>query len=140
LNRLSGRFNFLSKSADKRSAMVTLVLGLIAILGLPFGYIGLCGQMRSENVERPPIIPFFILFGTVGGWLLGFAVLQFFWVLGALVFAVFFYSSALAVLLTTVYLLISRRPSIYHRIALRLCVGYIACLVIAAVVMSRPHS
>jgi len=42
-------------------------LGLIAC---PVAFVAVIRRMRAKGITRPPMVPMFFLFGTLGGWLL----------------------------------------------------------------------
>jgi hypothetical protein len=50
--------------------LIFVVLGLLVC---PAACITLCMRMRKSGIQRPPYIPFFFVFGTVGGWMLALA-------------------------------------------------------------------
>ena len=47
-----------------------LLLGVLAFVVLPVGYVWLLRRMRRERIWCPPRIELFVGFGTIGGWVL----------------------------------------------------------------------
>ena len=42
----------------------------LSLVALPIGYALLCHKMNRSMIPKPPTVPFFCIFGTVGGFLL----------------------------------------------------------------------
>ena len=42
---------------------------LLALIVCPAAYIALCLRMKKMGITHPPYIPYFFLFGVMGGWL-----------------------------------------------------------------------
>lgn len=51
-----------------------VVNAILIYLAVPFAgvqsFLWLRNQMRAAQIERPPVVPLFIIFATYGGWLL----------------------------------------------------------------------
>src|SRR3954469_25620597 len=104
-----------------------ILLGL-ALLIWPALYVGLLLRMRSVGIVRPPWLPLFFLFGSIGGWILAFALSP----SGLSAVCALFAGTAapLAVFISAIYLLVRPERSVYHRIALWGGFAYPAMLVI----------
>jgi hypothetical protein len=107
----------------------SLILIGVAIFACPAAYVWLCDTMRCARIARPPIVPFFLVFGTVGGWVLAAALSP----SGLAATSLIFLATAapLALVASSVYLI--RRPerSIYHRVAIWFGFGYVGLLILA---------
>ncbi|RBP40532.1 hypothetical protein DES53_108239 [Roseimicrobium gellanilyticum] len=100
----------------------TLAWLILALLVLPACYLALCYRMHRTGITRPPHVPYFFLFGTVGGWLLALALSPSGWTATTIISLI---TLAPMALLTSAWWLRSRRTlSIYHRAAFYGCVGY----------------
>jgi hypothetical protein len=123
------RFRIFSAESHYKTNEMTLTQE-ITILGtgliMPAMFSALCFKMKFDKVPHPPYIPFFILFGSVAGWILTYSVFIHFWMTGALVIVLFAMTSALGALIAILYLLIIHKTTMYHIIAL---VGNIVYLV-----------
>jgi hypothetical protein len=107
----------------------SLILIGIAIFACPAAYVWLCDTMRCARIPRPPIVPFFFVFGTVGGWVFAAALAPSGLTATSLVFL--FTAAPLALVSSSVYL--TRRPerSIYHRLVIWFGFGYVGLLLLA---------
>jgi hypothetical protein len=93
-----------------------LIFAILALLVCPTAYIALCVRMRRAGVQRPPYIPFFFVFGTVGGWMLALALSPSGLTAMSLIFLATL--SPLALVVSSIYLVARPERSSYHRIAL----------------------
>lgn len=113
---------------------IRLILLGIALIGCPAAYVWLCGTMRTSQIQRPPIVPFFFLCGTLGGWVLAAALSPSGLTAASIVFLIV--AAPLALIVSSAYLL--RRPerSIYHRLAIWCGFGYPVVLMIGGGVIA----
>jgi len=93
-----------------------LMFAVLSLLVCPAVFIKLCVRMRKSGIERPPYIPFFFVFGTVGGWMLALALYPSGLTAVSLVFLVTL--APLALIGSSIYLVIRSERSSYHRFAL----------------------
>jgi hypothetical protein len=93
-----------------------LIFAVLGLLVCPAAYFSLCTRMRESGVQRPPYVPFFIVFGTVGGWLLALALSPS--GLTAISIILLVTLAPLALLASSVYLVVRSERSSYHRFAL----------------------
>jgi len=107
---------------------MTFWLALLALVVVPFGHYVVCSHMRESDIPRPPTVPFFFLFGTVGGWLL--AVMLSPSGLAASCMVLLLTVAPIALLTSAIRLAIRPERSVYHRIAMWSGFGYPAALVI----------
>jgi hypothetical protein len=93
-----------------------LIFAVLALLVCPAAYITLCVRMRRAGIQRPPYIPFFFVFGTVGGWMLALALSP----SGLTAMSLIFLATLapLALVVSSIYLVAGPERSSYHRIAL----------------------
>ena len=93
-----------------------ITLLLLALLGCPIGYGALISRMKTQRIENPPIIPMFCLFGTVGGWLLAFALSP----SGLAAMCIIFLITIAPIVLfvASVRLSAMKTKTIYHRISM----------------------
>lgn len=93
-----------------------MVLLILAGLGCPIAYGALISRMRTQRIEKPPIIPMFFLFGTIGGWMLAFALSP----SGLAAMCIIFLMTAapIALFVASVGLSSMRNKTIYHRVAM----------------------
>ncbi len=49
-----------------------IIFLLLAVFGCPIVFVALVSRMKAQGINKPPVIPMFFLFGTIGGWLLAF--------------------------------------------------------------------
>lgn len=96
---------------------LSLIFAVLAGLVLPIGYGCLCGVMRERQVPRPPVMPFFLLFGTTGGWML--AALLAPSALSAGCMALLLTAAPLALLFCSINLAFQRERTPFHRFAMR---------------------
>jgi hypothetical protein len=102
------------------------LLFFFAIIVLPMLFMVLCGKMRIEKVPHPPYIPYFVLFGSLGGWILSHTLFTKMWVMGLVIIASFAIASTAAIIVSLVLLLITYKRTPYHNIALVGSLAYIA--------------
>lgn len=89
---------------------------LCALVACPIAYIALLNRMRRNGISRPPVVPYFFQFGTLGGWFLAMALSP-----GGLaaICAIFLWTFGLiSVLTSSIYLITQPERSIYHRVAI----------------------
>ena len=106
---------------------------ILALLACPAAYFALCVRMRISGVQRPPYVPFFFLFGTLGGWLLGLALSPSGLAAVCLLFLVSF--APLSTIVSSIYLAIRSKPSRYHRVAMWSGFAYPALLAVWLVII-----
>jgi len=107
---------------------MTFWLALLALVVLPFGYYALLADMRESGLSRPPSVPFFFLFGTLGGWLI--ALMLFPSVLTSACVLFLATAAPLALLISSLYLAVRPERSVYHRIALWGGFAYLGILIV----------
>ena len=105
-----------------------LIFAGLAILVCPAAYITLCMRMRTSRIQRPPYVPFFFVFGTVGGWMLALALSPSGLAAVSLVFLATL--TPLALIASSIYLLVRPERSSYHRVALWSGFAYPALMVV----------
>ena len=93
-----------------------LIFAVLGLLVCPAGYIALCVRMHKSGIQRPPYIPFFFVFGTVGGWMLALALSPSGLTAMSLIFLVTL--TPLALVASSIYLVFQSERSSYHRFAL----------------------
>ncbi len=93
-----------------------IALLLLAVLGCPIAYIALVSRMRTQRIAKPPIAAMFFLFGTVGGWLLAFALSP----SGLTAMCIIFLLTVapIALFVASVNLTSVKDRTIYHRISM----------------------
>lgn len=96
--------------------IIRLVLLVVAVLGLPAGYVSVGRSMRHRGIPHPPYIPLFFLFGTVGGWVLAFMLSPS--GLAAMCIVLMMSAAPLAVLISSAYLAFRRERTSFHRFAM----------------------
>lgn len=104
------------------------ILAILSLLVCPAGYIALCLRMRKSGTPRPPYIPFFFVFGTVGGWMFGFSAYPSGLTPISIIFLVTL--APFALLVSSIYLLVRSERSAYHRFALWSGLVYLVLLAI----------
>lgn len=114
----------------------TLIHLAVPIAGLQvFGW--LRNNMRAAQIERPPVVPLFIIFATYGGWLMV-TLTSLFWYWSGmaslgLIYLVFIAPIVMSVLAVRLYR--ERRLSRYHRGAFIASGAY--PFVVASLVLTR---
>lgn len=93
----------------------------IALVGWPGCFWLLYGVMCELEVPRPPTLPFFV-FGTIGGWLLAFALSPSGLAASCVLFLVTV--APLALLASSVYLALRPERTVFHRVAMWSGFGY----------------
>jgi len=119
---------------------------LVPLLGLA-AFVLLCVRMKRAGVSAPPYITWFVLFFSIGGWLLV-ALTALFWEWSGMASLGFFFLVIVAPLLTAASAWKLRRAqsiSAFHRVAFFGSVGYSGLmlalvLVWAGLVAGRAHS
>jgi len=92
------------------------VILVISLLVLSAGFLILCYRMHKSGIPRPPGIPFFFLFGSLGGGLLlGVLPLSF---LSVFVVLFFLLPAILIDLISSGYLAFRPERTVYHRVAM----------------------
>jgi hypothetical protein len=134
------RFRIFSAESHYKTNEMTLTQE-ITILGtgliMPAMFSTLCFKMKFDKVPHPPYIPFFILFGSVAGWMLTYSAFIPLRAMGALAIVLYAITSALAAITAIIYLLIIHKTTMYHIIAL---VGNIAYLTYIYVFIMQAHT
>lgn len=111
-----------------------LALGLIIC---PIAFVAVSRWMRAKRVARPPIVPLFLLFGTLGGWFLAIGLSPS--GLAALCTIFLMTAAPVTLLVSSIRLLRSSDRSPFHRAAMWLGFGYplvIGLFVVVAVTAS----
>ena len=99
----------------------------IGLFVLPLLYLLFCLWMKLVRVPTPPYFPFFLLFGTCGGWFLAFALSPS--GLGAASLLFLFTLAPASLLFSSVRLWQFQTVSTFHKSALYGSVGYLILLV-----------
>ena len=94
----------------------------LALLVCPTAYLILCVQMRRARIQRPPYVPYFFIFGTLGGWMLAMAFSPSGLAATSLVFLATL--APLALVVSSIYLVKQPERSNYHKAALWTGFGY----------------
>jgi hypothetical protein len=102
------------------------LLFFFAIIVLPMLFMILCGKMKIEKVPHPPYIPYFVLFGSLGGWILSYTLFIKMWMMGIMIILSFAIASTAAIIVSLIMLLITYKRTPYHNIALVGSLAYIA--------------
>ena len=116
----------------RMESIIRLVLFAVAVIGLPIAYVRVCRKMRARAIPHPPRVPFFFLFGTVGGWVLAFMLSPS--GLAATCIVLMVSAAPLAILVSSAYLAIRRERSSFHRVAM--WSGFAYCGILAAGVIT----
>jgi hypothetical protein len=114
-----------------------LVNFVVPLAGLKV-FLALRGRMLEEHIERPPVIPLFIIFATYGG-LLMIVLAVLFWRWSGMASLGLFYLVLVAPVAMTVLAVIlyrQRRLSSYHFVSF-IASGVYPCLVVPTVVLYR---
>jgi hypothetical protein len=106
-----------------------LIFASLALVILPIGYARLCHTMRKQGVERPPVISFFLSFGTLGGLCVMFALSPS--PVGLICFLPVFLSSMLS-FFASIKLSIQGEDDWYHKMAIG--TGFLASIPFVIVV------
>jgi hypothetical protein len=93
-----------------------LIFTVLALGVCPMTYIGVCVKMRKAGVARPPYVPFFFVFGTLGGWMLALALSPSGLTAMSLVFLATL--APLSLVVSSIYLVTRPERTRYHWIAL----------------------
>ena len=93
-----------------------ILLLILAGLACPIAYVALVSRMRTQKVENPPIIPMFCLFGTIGGWLLAFALSPSGLAAMCIVFLITI--APIVLFVASVRLSAMKNKTIYHRVSM----------------------
>ena len=111
-----------------------LTLFALALLGLPVGYIWLCGAMRRAAVRHPPYVHFLIIFGAVGTLVLSVAFMGS--VPGALVGVLSGMVAPIALLLSSCFLYRRHRDSRFHSAAFWSGLAYVALIMVIITIVA----
>lgn len=93
-----------------------ILLLLLAGLGCPIVFLALVSRMRDQGIERPPVILMFFLFGTMGGWMLAFALSPSGLAATCIVFL--FTAAPIALFVTSARLSSMKNKTGYHRVSM----------------------
>ena len=101
-------------------SIMEVVKAILIHLAVPFAgvqaFLWLRNQMRAAQIERPPVIPLFIIFATYGGWVILVLTLLFWYWSGmallGLIYLIFIAPVVMIVLAAQLYR--QRRLSRYH--------------------------
>ena len=118
-------------------SIIRLILLAVAVIGLPAGYVGVCRSMRQRGVPHAPYIPFFLLFGTVGGWVLAFMLSPS--GLAAMCVVLMVSAAPLAVLIASAYLAFRRERTPFHRFAIWGGFAYCGLLAVGVITATLFH-
>jgi hypothetical protein len=116
--------------------LLLATLLILSLLVLPASYFFLCRKMKQAGIPNPPTMPFFCVFGTVGGFLLIIA-LNYFIGLLVLAFLLPFYLFApISLMISLYYALRSKPQTAYHSGAI------ISCFILLGLMLLLilPHS
>jgi hypothetical protein len=116
----------LRHATDQSSMTWRVILLGIAFLVWPATYAWLCDMMSTSRIQRPPVVPFFFLFGTLGGWVFAAALSPSGLTAASIVFLMV--AAPLALVISSVYLMCRSERSIYHRLAIWSGFGYVGLL------------
>ncbi len=103
------------------------VLFVVAVLILPTSYFIVCILMQKRAIPRPPRVPFFFLFGTLGGWMLAF-------MLSATCVVMMVTAAPLAIFISSTYLAAREERTTFHQVAM--WSGFSYCGILAAAVIA----
>jgi hypothetical protein len=119
---------------------IFLIFSFLSLMVCPAVYIALCLRMRKANVASPPYVPFFFLFGTLGGWFMALALSPS--GLTATCFILLVTLAPIAVIGSSIYLAARSQRSSYHRLALWSGFSYPALLLlwILVIVIVEDHA
>jgi hypothetical protein len=95
---------------------IQLTLFLLAVLILPLGYARVLVLMKKREIARPPKLPFFFLFGTLGGWIVAYLLSPS--GLAALCMAALATAAPLALLASSALLATRPERTSFHRFAM----------------------
>ena len=111
---------------------IHIILLAVAVLVLPIAYFALVSHMRRIKLDEPPFVPLFFAFGTVGGWMLAFALSP----SGLTAMCIIFLVTAapVALLITSFRLSLLKNLTVYHRIPMWCGFAYPAALALSFVV------
>jgi len=98
------------------------VLFSVSLLVCPAVYFLLLGAMHEMQVPRPPRLPFFFIFGTLGGWLLALALSPSGLAATCIVFLMT--AAPLSLLVSSVWLAVRPEHTVFHRVAMWSGFGY----------------
>ena len=108
----------------------------LSVAILPAGYILLCRKMTKAAIPNPPAIPFFCVFGTVGGYLLIAALSPSVFTLLVLPWTLF---APIALIISLVYVVKATPQTAYHSGAIICCLIllFLICLPFLAAILKR---
>ena len=111
--------------------ILNLILTVVALIGLPAGYLMVCRAMRRRGISDAPFVPFFLLFGTAGGWVLAYLLSP----SGLAAICLLFLASAAPLTLLIASILLARRSvrTPFHRFAMWAGFAYCGFLAVIAV-------
>ena len=95
---------------------MSVALLCVSLLLWPALYCLLLGAMHEMQVPRPPRLPFFFIFGTLGGWLLAFALSPSGLAAACVVFLMT--ASPISLFLSSKRLVSRPERTIFHRVAI----------------------
>ncbi|MEA3188668.1 MAG: hypothetical protein QOD99_2498 [Chthoniobacter sp.] len=102
---------------------------VLALLGLPVGFIFLCRAISAAHLPHPPYFHFFLIFGAVGGLCLWFAFLSSTPV-AFMISVIPVWIAPLGILISSCFLYRRRRDSRFHAAAFISGIVYV-CLIIS---------
>lgn len=111
------------------SDLMRLVFGVITVIGCPVGYVLLNHAMRKAKISRPPTLSFLFIFGTIGGWSLAIALSP--GGLAAICTIILVPSLTIALLISSIYLVVRPERSRFHLIAIRVGFSYVSLLILS---------
>ena len=98
----------------------------LALIVCPLFFFILLSHLRRNQVEKPPIASLFLLFGTIGGWLLAFALAPS--GLSAISIVLLTTIAPLALLISSLLLSSLKKKTIYHKIPMWFGFAYLFSL------------
>lgn len=109
-----------------------ITLFILSLIACPIAYDLLITAMRERQVLNPPRLPFFFIFGTIGGWLLALALSP----SGLAATCVVFLVTLAPLVLAASSLKLAKSPerTVFHKIAMWFGVGYPLALLLMLVI------
>ncbi len=110
---------------------ITTACEIISMLVLPAAYLSLCAWMAFARVPRAPYLPFFFIFGSYGGWFMGWSLIPCEGEEMFLILLILFIAAPLSLLGSALWLWFRDRPFTgFHRTAFYGCLSYIGLIAV----------
>ena len=93
---------------------IHIMLLAAGILILPISYLALVFHLKRIKLDKPPFVPLFLIFGTIGGWILAFALSPSGLTAICIIFLVTL--APIALLISSICLSYLKNLTVYHRI------------------------